>query len=182
MQSLPDPEAHTLAEIRELIATTGSWEAALEQLQEQDIAPSTPDRDSATSSPLSSTPSSPLLTATRPGQQEDEEPDLLAPQERPSLSKRSLSDSLNAASLASTPPTKRERATKSAQQEASPTPEPKSPTPAPTEDDDAFEDVDEPEAKEEKTETRYTLRNRQVTGQKGKEKRQAKKAEKHQQR
>lgn len=170
MSSLPDPEAHTLAEIRELIESTGSWEAALEQLQEQDIAPSTPDRvDSATSSPLSSTPSSPLLTATRP-----EEPDLLtAEQERPSLSKRSLSDSLNAASIASTPPTKR-ASTRSTKRDASPSPTPDS-------EEDEFEDVDEPVPEPER-EARYTLRNRQVTGQTGKEKRLAKKAEKHQQR
>lgn len=189
LSSLPDPSAHSLAEIRELIGSSGSWEAALEQLQEQDLPPKEPDLPSAASSPLSSTPSSPLHKP----RDIPASPGLKTKEVRPGTPKRSLSESLNAASLGSTPPTKRHSsrlATIAASEELR-QPSESEPSTPPAQSDESelseFEDEEEEDPltkPEKKVEARYSLRSSKPRSPvvSGREKRAARQQEKHQKR
>jgi len=96
IRSLPDPSAHSIASIRSLILSTGSWEQALETLLEQEYTQSVESSPSPSSSPapIPSGSSSPLNLDLIP--------------ERPQSPKRTLSASTPSA-LIHTPPSQRMR-------------------------------------------------------------------------
>ena len=112
MASLANPAEHTLSSIREAIHTHGTWERALEALQQEDLP-------SDASSPLTSSPSS--SRATSPA-----EASSTVLSDRPQSPKRTLSESMSGTTLQT--PTRKLRLTLATDNEPVDPPSPSSST------------------------------------------------------